>query len=58
MNLLKGIAVTVAVLVVLIVINVICNTNGVELNSTVTGTTAAICAMFIYEKLTKKKSNE
>lgn len=58
MNLLKGVAVTVAVLVVLIVINMICNMNGVSLDAVVTGTIAAVGAMLIYGGLTKKENKQ
>lgn len=58
MNLLKGIAVSVVVLIALIAINMICNMNGVHLDAVVTGTTAAVCAMLVYGGLTKKKNNQ
>ena len=54
MKVLKGFLVTVITLVVLMVANIICNKNGIELDTVVTGTTAAIAAMFIYEGITKK----
>jgi FtsH-binding integral membrane protein len=57
-NVVKGIIVTVIVLVLLIVVNVICNINGINLDTTVTGTTSAICAMYIYEKIADKKKSE
>lgn len=55
---LKGAAVTVIVLVVLIVINVICNMNGIELDSVSTGTVSAVGAMLIYYGLTKNEKNK
>lgn len=53
-NLLIGIAVAVVVvaLVALWVINVICN---FQIDDTLSGTCAAICAMALYEGLTKRK---
>lgn len=52
---LKGAAVTAIVLIVLIVINVICNMNDIELNSVSTGTVSAVGAMLIYRGLTKNE---
>ncbi|MCI8293144.1 MAG: hypothetical protein HFH53_06365 [Hespellia sp.] len=52
-NFLKGAAVVAVVTIVLIIVNVICNINGIDLDSVSTGTTSAICAMFIYNGLTK-----
>ena len=57
-NLLKGAAVTVVVMVILIVINVICNMNGHELDSVSTGVVASVGAMLIYDGLTKNKKNK
>ena len=51
-NFLKGAAVAVVTLIVLIVINVICNMNGHELDSVLTGTVASVCAMLLYGGLT------
>lgn len=48
-HVLKGAAVMVGVIIVNMIINIICNMNGVELNSTIMGTTSAVCAMFIYD---------
>ena len=57
-KLLKGAAVTVVVMVILIVINVICNMNGHELDSVSTGVVASVGAMLIYDGLTKNKDNQ
>ena len=57
-NLLKGAAVTVVVMVVLIVINVICNMNGHELDTVATGVVASVGAMLIYHGLTKNEKNK
>lgn len=54
-RLLKGIAVTAVVLVVLIAVSVFCNMNGINLDSTVTGTMSAVCAMLLFSGLTKKE---
>ena len=56
-NFLKGAAVAV-VLIVLIVINIICNMNGHELDSVSTGTVASVCAMLLYGGLTKNEKNK
>lgn len=54
MKILKGFLVTVITLVSLIIVNMICNVNGINLNTIISGTTTAIVAMFIYEAITKK----
>ena len=55
---LKGVAVTVVVMIVLIVINVICNMNGHELDSVSTGVVASVTAMLIYSGLIKNEKNK
>ncbi len=55
---LKGAAVTAAVLIVLIVINVICNMNGHELDAVSTGTAASVGAMLIHSGLTRNEKNK
>ncbi len=45
------------VMIVNLILNIICNMNGVDLNSTVMGTTSAVCAMFIYNGLIKNEKN-
>ena len=57
-KLLKGAAVTVVIMIVLIVINMICNMNGHELDSVSTGVVASVAAMLIYDGLTKNKDNQ
>ena len=54
-NFLKGAAVVAAIWIVLVVINVICNMNGHELDSVSSGTVAAVCAMLLDRGLTKKE---
>lgn len=56
MNFFKGLIVAVAILVILIGLNVICNMNDFHLDTVATGTSAAIIAMFAYVGLTKKKA--
>lgn len=51
-NLVTGIVVGVVVLVALWVINVVCK---FQIDDTLSGTCAAICAMALYEGLTKRK---
>lgn len=57
-NLLKGAAVTVVVMIVLIVINVICNVNDHELDPVSTGVVASVGAMLIYGGLDKKNKDD
>lgn len=54
----KGAAVVVAIWIVLVVINVICNMNGHELDSVLSGTMAAVCAMLLDRGLTKKEKKK
>ncbi len=54
----KGAAVVAAIWIVLVVINVICNINGHELDPVSTGATASVCAMLIAGGLTKNKENK
>ncbi len=56
-HVLKGAAVMAGVMIVNLILNIICNMNGVDLNSTVMGTTSAVCAMFIYNGLIKNEKN-
>ena len=55
---LKGAAVLVIIIIVLMVINVICNMNGIDLDSVSTGTVAAVGAMLIYDGLLKREKNK
>ena len=50
-NVIKGAVITLGILVVLIVVNIVCNTTGHELNSLYTGVITPIIAMAIYEKV-------
>lgn len=57
-HLLKGVAVMAGVIVVNMLINIVCNMNGIGLNSTAQSTMSAICAMFIYNGLIKNEKNK
>ena len=54
----KAVAIVAAIWIVLVVINVICNINGHELDSVPSGTMAAVCAMLLDRGLTKKEKNK
>ena len=54
----KAVAIVAAIWFVLVVINVICNVNGHELDSVQSGTMAAVCAMLLDRGLTKKEKNK
>ena len=56
-NLLKGAAVMAAVMIANLIVSIVCNMNGIELNSTVTGTVSAVSAILIYRGLTKNEKN-
>lgn len=45
----------VGVIIVNMIINIICNMNGVDLNSTVQSTMSAVCAMLIYQGLIRNE---
>ena len=55
---LKGAAVTIVAMMVLIVINVICNVNGHELDPVSTGVASSVGALLIYEGLIKTEKNK
>ncbi len=55
---LKGTAVAVVILIILLVINMICNINGHELEPLTTGVSSAICAVIIYRGLIKNEKNK
>lgn len=52
---LKGAAVAITILIVLIIINMFCNMRGIDLDSTSTGGVTAVCAMLIYRGLIKNE---
>ena len=54
-HLLKGAAVTVTILIVLIGINMFCNMHNISLDSVSTGTVSAVCAMLFYRGLTRNE---
>ncbi len=47
---LKGIIVIVGIIIVNMIINIICNINGIDLNTTGISTVSSICAIFIYDR--------
>lgn len=57
-NLLKGTAVAVIVLIVNLILNMICNKQGINLDSAVTGTVSAVSAMLIYHGLVNKEKSK
>lgn len=57
-NLLKGAAITAIVLIVNLILNMICNKQGINLDSTVTGTVSAVSAMLIYHGLMRKEKTK
>ncbi len=54
----KGAAIVVAIWIVLVVINVICNINGHELDPVLTGTAASVGAMLVEGGLTKNEKKK
>lgn len=57
-NFLKGVAVAAIVLIVNLILNIICNKQGINLDSTATGTVSAISALLIYRGLTRKEKTK
>ncbi len=57
-NFIKGIIVTIVVLLALLGVNVICNITKFEINQVIVGTLAAIVGMTLYAKLTGKKNEQ
>ena len=55
---LKGTAVWAIVMIVLIAINVICNINGINLNSVSNGAVIAVCAVLIYRASTSNEKKK
>ena len=54
-HLLKGAAVAITILIVLIIINMFCNMRGIDLDWTSKGVVTAVCAMLIYRGLIKNE---
>lgn len=54
-HLLKGAAVAAVVLIVSMIIHVFCNMHDIHLNSTITSTISAICAMLLYQGLIRNE---
>lgn len=57
-HILKGAAIMAVVIIVNMIINIIGNMNGVDLNSTATATVSAVCAMFIYDGWIRNEKNK
>lgn len=57
-NFVKGIIVTIVVLVALLGVNVVCNITKFEINQVIVGTLVAIVGMTLYAKLTGKKNEQ
>lgn len=58
---LKGAAVVMAVIIVNMIVNIVCNMHGIDLNATGQSTVSAVCAMLIYRRLIineKKKDDQ
>ena len=58
---LKAAAVGIAILVILMAVNAICNINGINLDAVPVGVVSAIAGMWIYQgliKLEKKKDDQ
>lgn len=56
-NVVKAGAITAGMLVVLIVVNIICNTTGHEMDPLYTGTITPMIAMALYSKIAGEKAN-
>ena len=56
-HLLKGIIVMVGVVVINMIINIVCNQMGVDLDATVMAAPSAICAMFVYDAWIKREKD-
>lgn len=56
-HLLKGIIVMVGVVVINMIISIVCNQMGVDLNSTVMAAPSAICALFVYDAWIKREKD-
>ena len=54
----KGAAVTAAVLIILMIVSIFCNIQGIELNMTAIGPVTAVCSMFIYNGLIKNEEKK
>lgn len=54
-QILKGVAVTAIVIIIFMVISIICNVNGINVDSTSNGAVMAACAVLIYRGVTRKE---
>ncbi len=48
-NSFKAVVVGAGVIIMNMIIHIVCNMNGIELDSVVTGSTSAVLSMFIYQ---------
>lgn len=58
MRIFKGLIVALVILAILVVVNYICSSKGIEINAVAEGTIAAVGAMLIYGGLTKEKKKD
>lgn len=54
----KGAAITAVILIVFMGINVICNINGINLDSVSSGAVIAVCAVLIYRASTSNEKKK
>ncbi len=54
-NIIKAVLITIGILVALIIVNMIFNKTGHELNALYTGVITPICAMLLYDRFADKK---
>lgn len=57
-NFFKGAAVLVGIMIIDMIINIICNINGIELNSMANTFVTVFCAVTIYDRWTRNEKNE
>lgn len=55
---LKAVAVVAVVIIVNMIINIICNMRGIDLNSTATGAVSAVSAMLLYQGLIRNENKK
>lgn len=56
-NFLKGAAVTAIIIIVSMAVHIFCNIHNINLDPIITGPTSSVCAMIIYNGLTKNEKN-
>lgn len=55
---LTGAAIVAGISIINMIIHIVCNRNGIDLNSTGMGTISAVCGIFIYDRLMEKEKNK